>query len=55
MKLKRWEDNHNCCITDMGAIGGKLSYKFTPTSIGTVKIVKCACSKEIDLSNYTNW
>lgn len=29
-----------------GCIGGRFSYHFTPTSIGTIGIVKCACGEE---------
>jgi hypothetical protein len=39
-----------------GAIGGRYSYIFTPTSLGTVSRVKCcACQAEIDLTDYDEW
>lgn len=37
-----------------GAIGGHLTYSFTPTSIGIVTKVKCL-DKELDVSDYENW
>lgn len=39
-----------------GAIGGRLTFCFTPTGIGTVVIVKDAVTKkEIDLTDYDSW
>lgn len=43
-----------CKLTYTGAIGGRLTYSFTPTGLGTVVKVKCACGEEIDLTDY-NW
>lgn len=37
-----------------GAIGGQFTYLFTPTSLGTVKKVKCTCGEEYDCTDY-NW
>jgi len=38
-----------------GAIGGRLTYCFTPTTIGTGVEVQCACGVKKDLTNYDNW
>lgn len=39
-----------------GAIGGRLTYSFTPTSLGVVAKVQCACGQgDIDLSDYESW
>ncbi len=38
-----------------GAIGGGLTFSFTPTSIGMVVKVKYLDKEEIDLSDYENW
>jgi hypothetical protein len=37
-----------------GAIGGGLTYSFTPTSIGDICIVSYA-GNEIDITEYDNW
>ncbi len=39
-----------------GAIGGVLTYKFTPTGLGTKIVVEHGgTNKEIDLSEYSAW
>lgn len=39
-----------------GAIGGRFTYQFTPTSLGTVVKVIDNLSKEfLDLSDYDQW
>lgn len=39
-----------------GCIGGRLTYHFTPTSIGdVVKVSDCITKTEIDLSDYESW
>lgn len=32
-----------------------LTYRFTPTGIGTIIKVKCSCGKEIDLTDTSTW
>jgi hypothetical protein len=39
----------------VGAIGGRVSFHFTPTGIGTVVTVTCACGAKEDLTNYEHW
>lgn len=39
-----------------GAVGGSLTYHFTPTAIGTVFAVSHAVTKEtLDLTDYDSW
>ena len=38
-----------------GAIGGRLTYSFTPTSLGLITVVSCACGEEANLTDYSNW
>jgi len=54
-KLNEWIDNHDCVQVPTGAIGGKRTYCFTPTNIGTAIVIKCVCGKEIDLTTYEGW
>lgn len=57
-KMQAWIDEHDktCkCFHKQGAIGGRLRWCFTPTSIGVAIIVECACGEEVDLSDYDSW
>lgn len=38
-----------------GAIGGRLTYCFTNTSIGMITIIRCACGEEIPLTDFEEW
>jgi hypothetical protein len=38
-----------------GAIGGAYTYKFTPTSLGVVKIVERSSGEKLDLTRYEDW
>lgn len=46
---------HNCSVGYTGAIGGKISYEFTETSIGTIIEVKCGCGEGENLTDYSEW
>lgn len=47
--------NHQCPLVYCGAIGGKITYSFTSTSLGTVCKATCACGHKEDLSDYQQW
>ncbi len=53
--INEWVDDHDCPITYEGASGGKITYQFTPTSIGMVEKAVCACGKECDVTDYDVW
>ena len=39
-----------------GAIGGGITFEFTPTSIGIVFAVRCGfCKESFNLTDYDNW
>ena len=54
--IEKWKDKHDIEVHGLntldkklkagGAIGGRYSYHFVPTSIGTVGTVKCKCGAE---------
>jgi hypothetical protein len=59
-KLAAWREEHDKTCkyahpSKQGAIGGRLTYCFTPTSLGSVTKVKCACGEEVDLTDYDAW
>lgn len=45
LKKKHWDKEHDC-PNYSGAIGGRFSYHFIPTSIGVIGEVKCSCGKK---------
>jgi hypothetical protein len=57
IKLNEWIKTHDktCPYANplkQGAIGGRLSYEFTPSSLGTFAVVKCACKAECNVTDY---
>lgn len=47
---------HRHTNTKKGAIGGNISYKFTPTSIGNDISVRCSiCGEEKNITDYDCW
>jgi hypothetical protein len=59
-EFKEWDENHKntCKYGDpmkQGAIGGRLTFSFTPTSIGCLVKIQCACGEEKDLTNTEGW
>jgi len=55
-KFDEWNRNHTCSLKKYsGAIGGRLTYCFTPTGLGVCLKVKCVCGEEIDLTDVSNW
>jgi len=53
-KFKKWDDDHICHARD-STIGGRLTYIFTPTGLGTEVKVECACGSKINLTCDENW
>lgn len=57
-EVQNWMKEHKCKFKsqwDLGAIGGRFTYQFTPTSLGAICKVKCACGKEIDVTHSEDW
>jgi hypothetical protein len=55
-QLKHDEEVHNLKTLEArlqagGAMGGKYTYEFVPTSIGTIGTVKCSCGAEFTFQN----
>jgi hypothetical protein len=38
-----------------GAVGGRYTFEFTPTSLGTIQKVLCACGESCDVTDYESW
>ena len=54
-KINEFASDHKCSMRYHGAIGGALTYSFTPTTLGVVVKLTCACGAEIDVSDYEGW
>ena len=55
--MYKWVEEHDkeCVFADPmsgGAIGGRFTYSFTPTSLGLVTKITCACGVTKDVSEY---
>lgn len=38
-----------------GAIGGAITYNFTPTGIGVATTVSCHCGESVNITDYEQW
>lgn len=58
VKLRRWSRRHDkTCIyvKNQGASGGRTTYSFTPTTLGVITVVSCACGKKCDITDYDSF
>lgn len=47
---------HECPYSmNQGDIGGRLTYCYTPTTIGSTIEVKCACGQTENITDYDGW
>ena len=57
-RVSKWNTDHkkDCpYVKKPTAIGGRLTYSFTPTGLGTITVVKCACGEKLDLTDSDHW
>ena len=55
-RVGKWYRKNNKTSKYIGAIGGSLTYSFTPTSIGVVKkVYDSLTDKELDITDYDLW
>lgn len=59
-KIRLWlEDHDGTCPyakrNAQGAAGGRLTFAFTPTGIGTAIEVICACGAKENITDYDSW
>lgn len=57
-KYNKWYKKHKKVCSKKGpagAIGGKLTFSFTPTGLGPIIEVKCACGEKKDVTDWKNW
>ncbi len=59
-KITKWLKEHNkiCKFAkpeNCGAIGGRLTYCFTGTSLGQIGRIQCACKEEFCFTDFDDW
>jgi hypothetical protein len=55
-QLNKWKKDNNLNFADGGSVvGGAFTYCFTPTSIGTLVVVKHVFGKEINLTDFSTF
>lgn len=64
-KIEEWRKTHECKLRSsdhgmkdeiyVGAIGGAITYCFTPTGMGNCVEAHCACGKKINVTDYEDW
>ena len=61
-EIQSWVKSHDCKLgidefgqKKVGAIGGELTFSFTPTGLGPIITVTCACGEELDLTHSEDW
>ena len=51
-RFYNWYEEHECLLKkDAGAIGGRLTFSFTPTGVGCAIKIACGCGEEIDVTD----
>ncbi len=55
--LDAWLEEHKpiCPAVLKAAARGRFTFRFTPTSLGIVTLVSCACGNEINITDYASW
>lgn len=56
-RVKSWVKNQKDKYSDKtGTIGDRFSYRFTPTSLGTIiSVIDSLTNEEIDITDYSKW
>lgn len=54
-RADEFQELHRHKGEDFGAIGGKISYRFTPTGLGTIAVILCACGHKLVLTDFSAW
>ena len=58
IKYREWLAIHDKICNykhNSGAIGGRITFSFTHTSLGLITEIECACGEKLDLTNYEEW
>ena len=58
-KIRKWKEQHekekHNGNSYAGAVGGRYTYEFTPTSIGEFGRIRCSCGDHFDFDDGSDW
>jgi len=64
-EIEVWRKSHKCKLRSsdhgikneiyVGAIGGAITFCFTPTGLGDCVEAQCACGEKINVTDYEEW
>lgn len=54
-ELREWKTNHECTLTIQPTLGETTTYCITPTGLGYIYVVKCACGSSINVTDFSDW
>ncbi len=54
-QTQQYNDWVNHCDTPAGTIGGRISFVFTPTGLGTCIEIQCICGEKLNVTEYDSW
>lgn len=58
-KIREWKEQHekekHNGNSYAGAVGGRYTYEFTPTSIGEFGRIRCSCGDHFDFDDGSDW
>ena len=53
--IEKHREEHKMHPDACGAIGGRWTYKFTPTGLGIIIIIQCTCGAEENVTDFDSW
>ena len=53
-RIDEWKKSHDCTAPP-ATIGGRITYKFTPTGLGAIEEASCICGAKIDVTDIDSW
>ena len=54
-KTCEYHDDGTTPCNPCGAIGGRFTYNFTPTGLGLITTMECACGEKLELTDFDMW
>jgi hypothetical protein len=58
LKVRQWQKKHvndKHQMSNESTTGGRWTYSFSPTGLGMIRTVTCACGATLNLTDAKNW